>query len=173
MPEVDEAVVGIAVREADRLGLSVTRSYLTADRVNLPVVELRRADQLVATGYGKSSDPSGWIGAHFEALERLYSVGGADRTSPDAVGEAKVARDICGQVPLEPDTLIARWGSDYPGATAQCYEYSSGATTVWYPRFLTDPQYGGQPTHDDELSLYRNLLRYSSSLGTGGWHGRG
>jgi ribosomal protein S12 methylthiotransferase accessory factor len=158
-----DAAVQLALREAERLGMRFAkqRQYSTV------ISHLMRGDdQVAASGAGKGRGLEAIAGAYFEALERFYMSARINRRLADGAADLKSAKDVARQPGLAEDLVIQRWAKDYPESIAACAVYSEETSSVWYPIFLTDPDYYLEPLPGDSVDPYRSMLRYSSSIGT-------
>jgi ribosomal protein S12 methylthiotransferase accessory factor len=89
-----------------------------------------------------------------------------NRRLADGAASLKSAGDVAKQPALAMDLVIQRWAKDYPDSVAACALYTNEADEAWYPIFLADPNYYREPLPGDSVDPYRNILRYSSSIGT-------
>ncbi|MEV4620569.1 YcaO-like family protein [Asanoa sp. NPDC049573] len=145
-----------ASAEIDRLGLVAHAEVFGG----IMRVTLLRDGSPIATGAGKGPGAQGTASAHFEALERYLMSAHENRRW--GAQTLLPAADVAGQPALAADRVVQRWAAEFPSAVAACASYGG----VRYPTFLADPRYYRWPAPGDDVSPYRSLLRYSSSLGT-------
>jgi ribosomal protein S12 methylthiotransferase accessory factor len=159
-----EKAIELAVQEAERLDMR-----LEVDRISaawpLEVSHLMRDGVEVASGCGKGKGPEGIAGAHFEALERYYMSAQCNRRLAPGVARLRTMREVAEQVGVAGDLVIQRLAGDFPGCVAACVIHSNAVNSVWYPIFLTEPNYYRQPLPGDSVKPYWSMIRYSSSLG--------
>jgi ribosomal protein S12 methylthiotransferase accessory factor len=162
-----DAAAQLALREAGRLGMRFEKRLVGVSQYPVIVAHLMLGDtQVMSGGAGRGEGPEAVAGAYFEALERYYMSAGINRRLASGASNLKSARDVARQPVLAGDLVIQRWAEDYPDSKAACAVYSNGTSSVWYPIFLTDPNYHREPLAGDSVGSYRSMLRYTSSLGT-------
>jgi ribosomal protein S12 methylthiotransferase accessory factor len=162
-----DGAVQLALREAERLGMRFETELVGLRQYPTVVAHLRQGGtQVAASGAGKGDGPGAVAGAYFEALERYYMSAPISGRLAHGAANLKNATEVARQPALARDLVIQRWAKDYPESTAACAIYSHEASSVWYPIFLTDPNYYREPLPGDSVDPYRSMLRYSSSIGT-------
>jgi ribosomal protein S12 methylthiotransferase accessory factor len=160
------AAVALAVREADRMGLRLRVTHSGPASHPTAVTEVVGAGETLVVGYGKGTGRQAVASAHFEALERYFTIARSNRRFADGAIIMRPATEVVAQEGLRQDLLVQRWGAEFPESTAACTRYDGRLSAVWYPLFLTDPLYHRQPLAGDSVDRYRSLIRYTSSLGT-------
>ncbi len=122
---------------------------------------LRASDGVAAVGFGKGDAGQSRVGAVFESLERFWM------DSPDHDRECRMMtpRALADQPNLAGDELIARLAAQIPDALLAVRELNGHSGSLFYPEFIVNPTYPGQPTPGDDTD-YAPYLRYSSSIGT-------
>jgi ribosomal protein S12 methylthiotransferase accessory factor len=162
-----DAAVSLAQREAERLGMRFEKQLVRVSQYAVVISHLIHGDnQVVAGGAGTGRELEAVAGACFEALERYYMSARINRRLASGVANPKSATDLARDPGLAGDLVIQRWAKDFPDGTAACAVYSNENSSVWYPIFLTDPNYHREPLSGDSADPYRSMLRYASSIGT-------
>lgn len=155
--------VRVAIGAARRLGLDVRTRHEGPVEFPVVVTDLLRRGHVVSTGTGKGTGETALASAHFEALERFYTVSRSSSRYRDGI-EVLPSRTIADQ-PLD-DRLIMRWSAEFPESAAACALYHGDDRSYRYPLFLVDPGYFAAPVVGDDPRPYRSMLRYAASIGT-------
>jgi ribosomal protein S12 methylthiotransferase accessory factor len=161
-----DSAVEVALREIRRLDFLVRVEELGSDRQRICISRLVRDGAEVAAGAGKGVGLQGVASAHFEALEVYFTSARSNRRHADGATTILRAPDVASQAGLREDLVIQRWAREFPDNVAACAIHHGARASVWYPIFLSDPQYHRQPLTGDSVEPYRSLLRYTSSVGT-------
>lgn len=161
-----DLAVETALREIRRLDFQLRVEEIGWGRQRVCISRLVRDGAVVTVGGGKGIGLQGVASAHFEALECYFTSARSNRRYAEGVAALLGAQDVANQAGLREDLVIQRWAREFPESVAACAIHQGARASVWYPTFLSDPQYYLRPLTGDSVEPYRSLLRYTSSMGT-------